>query len=106
MSNIKDWTTQAAKRIIDEPQPANADRIAAIIETFAKPWLKFLVKRKHQHVEEDSYYCCGACTCPCDDDHEHSVSCCVFDYHARKQGVCDCGADEWNAQLEGLGEGS
>lgn len=125
MPSINDWAAKAATRIVMEEFvkvrgqaacEAAESRIAAIIATYAEPLIALLreSKRPHYHNEDDQWYCCGACTHECwvieeDQDHEHDKNCCVdsHDIPKRIQGVCDCGAAEWNARinralLEGL----
>ena len=117
MSSIKDWAARAAARIVmedfvkvrgQEACDAAESRIAAIIATFAEPLVVALRESRleHHHCEDDSWYCCGACTHECeaveeDPGHEHSEGCCVdsHDNPKRVQGVCDCGADAWNARV-------
>lgn len=53
-------------------------------------------KREHYHCD-DSWYCCGACTHP---DHCDMGVCSHEGESARVQGVCNCGADTWNARVD------
>lgn len=112
ISSINDWASRAAERVRDEYRSAaewgstpSQERVAAIIATFAEPLLKLLseARRVHHHEKDDSWYCCGACTHPCEndeEDHEHDDSCCVESTMDRVQGKCDCGADAWNKKIE------
>ncbi len=122
MPSIKDWASKAAERcattlVIDAPRQERIDRAAAIIATFAEPLVSLLREAKREHYScEDTWYCCGKCTCSCvsgEKDHEHDESC----YHAshigsgpagishpdeRASGVCNCGADAWNARIDAV----
>lgn len=114
MASINDWAAKAANRIADEVtygknrNGRSVERIAAIIATYAAPLLTLLEasRRSHLHVEDDTWYCCGACAHPCDNDegdHEHDESCCVDSHDGaspREQGVCNCGATAWNAKVD------
>lgn len=109
MPSINDWAAKAAERIVyGKNGPISEERIAAIIATFAEPLVALLreSRREHLHVEDDTWYCCGACTHECESDdpgHEHSEGCCVSSHDnvpKRVQGVCDCGAAAWNARLD------
>ena len=119
MGSINDWAAKTAERICYEvgrvkrkgdgvePDVASKNRIAAIIATFAEPLVALLreARRGHHHEEDDAWYCCGACTHECeaveeDQGHEHDESCCVESTMNRVQGICDCGADAWNAKVD------
>jgi hypothetical protein len=53
-------------------------------------------RREHYHCD-DSWYCCGKCDHP-DHDGEFPSS---HDGEARRTaGVCNCGADAWNARVD------
>lgn len=122
MASINDWAAKAAHRIVLELPPHRGEqpreeRIAAIIATFAEPLMQLArdSRREHYHCD-DSWFCCGKCTHPdhglCnqtkEEDHEHDASCYVgshVGYNARTSGVCNCGADEWNARVDAVLEG-
>lgn len=59
-------------------------------------------KRKHYHCD-DSWFCCGKCDSP---DHPGGL----YSHEGgsgpdRTRGVCNCGADTWNARVAAaLGE--
>lgn len=118
MPSIWDWAAQAAKRIVEELRPARTRqaqeaseaRVAAIIATFAQPLLELVQasRRGHYHCD-DSWYCCGKCTCSCTDSHEHDSDCYPASHDgeaARTTGVCNCGADAWNARVDAALAGS
>jgi len=67
---IHDWAARAAERIADDRE-ASVSRIAAIIETYAQPWLKLLRESRRGH----EFQCEG-------DDN------------------CDCEAKEWNEKVD------
>lgn len=69
-------------------------------------------RREHYHCD-DSWYCCGKCTHPDHgaddwlDDGTETVKPGRPEYPsshdgeaARQSGVCNCGADAWNARVE------
>lgn len=101
MPSINDWTAKAARRICDEPGRKNAERIAAIIAVHAEPLVALLreARRPHYHCD-DSWYCCGRCQHPDHTwtDHEYLSS--HDGEAAREAGVCNCGADAWNARID------
>lgn len=136
MASIDDWAAKVAQRIVTEVDASGdslfkwvsdggghldymgvkdvrrlGERIAAIIETHAKPLLTLVreSRRSHYHCG-DSWYCCGRCIHPDHssrecfrEGHEHDITC-YQDSHdgeaARKQGICNCGADAWNARVD------
>lgn len=122
--HVVDWATKAAERIDDEyrlPSLGSSrthrptiSRLAAIIATFAAPLLTLLQESRRSHYHcDDSWYCCGACTHKCDaveedPGHEHDENCCVESLVVghRVQGVCNCGADAWNARVEAVLQGA
>lgn len=112
MASVNDWAAKAAQRIINEPlnlkdRRSQKERFAAIIATFAEPLMTLLrdSKREHHHCE-DSWYCCGKCSCSCmhlgDDSHEHDEDCWPSTHSERTSGVCNCGADAWNTRVEAV----
>lgn len=82
--------------------PAEVER-AAKIDSDGNPTTKLLLlidllqesKMHHRHCD-DSWYCCGACV-----HLDHGP---LYDIDQepdqRKAGVCNCGADQWNARIE------
>lgn len=114
MPSINDWAAEAAKKISSEfPSIQHSDmlpsdeRIAAIIATFAEPLVK-LVKasyRSHYHCD-DSWYCCGKCVHPDHSDHFDDYPASHDGEGARTQGLCNCGADAWNAKIDKALEGA
>lgn len=124
MASINDWAAKAARHIEGEifgkdhrgrtvAERPHEGRIAAIIATFAEPLITVVraSRRSHYHCE-DSWYCCGKCTHQCDnyeEDHEHDESCYVHSHDgeaARTKGVCNCGADAWNARIDAALDGN
>lgn len=120
MASIEDWAAKTARRIVDEYNDRRIPRkdeahVAAIVATFAEPLVALLREshRSHYHCDDNWWYCCGKCThgdhvmCPGGDDHEHDASCylpsCYTGSHdgeaSRTSGVCNCGADAWNARV-------
>lgn len=105
MSSINDWASKAAHRIATEitfgvphvPRQRHENRIAAIIATFAEPLVALLKesRREHHHCD-DSWYCCGKCK---SEDH-CGITLTSHDAPKRRAGVCDCGADAWNARVD------
>lgn len=73
---IQDWATRAAQYISQQKVARNA----AVIATFAEPWMKLLRESKHSHV----------------------VGCPKYDYDDifDKDDTCTCGADAWNARVD------
>lgn len=119
MPSINDWAAKCADRIDDEyphargKQHPSIDRIAAIIATFAEPLMNLLRESKREHYHcEDSWYCCGKCDHDCHyrgaEDHEHDEDCYPNTHDgegARTNGVCNCGADAWNARVDAVLDG-
>jgi len=112
------WITRTADKISSEIDVGSLsypgeDRIAAIIATFAEPLVALLreARREHYHCN-DSWYCCGKCThsdhvlCDGDEeDHEHNAACYLGSHKgeaARTSGICNCGADAWNARVDAV----
>jgi hypothetical protein len=113
VSSINDWAAKAARRInrggFGHDEEAREERIAAIIATFAEPLVALLREsyRGHYHCENDNWHCCGKCVHECtmiedgELGHEHDESCCVSGQgYGRVNGVCNCGADAWNAKVD------
>jgi len=112
MPSVNDWAAKAAHKIVDDfglDEGRSKERIAAIVATFAEPLVALLrdSHRNHYHCEGDDWQCCGKCTHECtmiedgELDHEHDESCCVSGMgYGRKNGVCNCGADAWNARVD------
>jgi hypothetical protein len=84
LNSIHDWASRAAAKILDEYSeniPGIGDRyratsearVAAIIATFAEPWLK-LLREPRPHA-----------------------TWCATD---RREWECDCGADDWNMRVD------
>ena len=57
-------------------------------------------RRAHDHCDDDSWYCCGACRHP---DHE-LVDGEFLQVFARPnpRDVCTCGAAAWNARVDAV----
>lgn len=105
MSSIHDWAAVAAQKIRGEfrgcKEGPSQERIAAIIDYFSQPWTKLLreAKRGHYHCD-DSWYCCGKCTHPDHSDESEDYLPSHAGEASRKSGVCNCGAEEWNAKID------
>lgn len=102
----KNWTLVAAEEIAMVLASRNYRTdfaIADIIAKHAAPLLSLLREsRRHHYHCDDSWYCCGKCVNP---DHSHGEE----DYPAshegeaaRTAGVCNCGADDWNAKIDAV----
>lgn len=111
MASVNDWAAKAAKHIVATSRtrgPARETYVAAVIATFAEPLINLLREAKRQHYHcDDSWYCCGKCSCNCRwmsaPDHEHDEACYPESHAgeaARLNGICNCGADEWNAKID------
>jgi hypothetical protein len=102
VASIQDWASRCALRIKSVEKGASVERLAAVIEVFAKPMLDLLkqARREHYHCD-DSWYCCGRCTHP---DHSRDDEDFPASHESgsgnRVSGVCNCGADEFNAKID------
>ena len=113
MPSINDWAAKAAERIAFEFVVAtsakrSAERIAAIIATFAEPLVALLreARREHHHDPVSNYEhdrgCCPQCTCESwnpvaksQDEGELDA-----EHEPNSNEICDCGADAWNARVD------
>lgn len=97
------WQDRAAQQIVDEWErfttlpgglfdPKSVPHVAAVITEHTKLLVALLreSKRKHYHCD-DSWYCCPLCL---HEDHGWRG------YKQDDNGVCTCGADEWNARVD------
>lgn len=94
MPSVNDWAARAARFILDQEKP-DAERIAAIIEIYARPLLDVLramESRGHRHVPGDSYYCCPRC-----DHSDHSLE---EGEVIEPEGKCKCGFDELQQRFQ------
>jgi hypothetical protein len=93
MASVNDWAAKAARKIAIECDTATGqrgtyvreERIAAIIETFARPLLDVLHQSRREHLPAADKYCNKR-------------------YDERDE--CTCGADEWNAKIDAALAGS
>jgi hypothetical protein len=99
---MTDWAAKAAYEIAItireasfscEPEKEEVKKSATIIATFAEPLVALVreSKRRHYHCD-DSFYCCPLC-----DESDHAGA---------KGTDCTCGADDWNARVNAVLEGT
>lgn len=120
MGSVNDWAAKAAEKICYDhgfvvrqgagvvPDRYKAQRIAAIIATYAKPLMLLLQQTQKQHRhEEDSRRCCPRCTCKSWESvaQEHDDGNLDAEPTPNSENPCTCGADEWNKRVDAAIEG-
>lgn len=112
MPSINDWAAKAARRVLGEfadRRKPTAERLAAVLVVHLEPLVRLLEesRRAHLHCDDDSWYCCGKCAhpdhgCSYEEDDEHGEDCWPTSHRGRTAGVCDCGAEAWNARVDAV----
>ena len=100
------WLTK-----LEQNARAKHDAVGDALATYCRETIECLQRsrsllaesiREHYHCD-DSWYCCGKCDAA---DHGGGLPHTHDGEAARVEGVCNCGADAWNAKVEAaLGAG-